>query len=290
MKGNSKRKLSGVILTLILAVTMVLGSTTTAFAAVDESLTDCEVTSNSWKNWPEGPAITGTTAVLIDADTGIVLYDKGKDVQRYPASITKVMTALLLLEQCPDLDAWVVMDENGLKDAYAGSSNVNPQAGEIFTVEQCLQMILVKSANDVASQIAAYIGGTIDHFAEMMNARAYELGARNTHFTNANGLEDTNHYTTAYDMALITREALKHQEFVDTIGTLQVTIPATNMSAERVYDTHMDLLMKDSGVYYEYCIGGKTGNTDIAQSTLVAVAQKDGRTLIGVIMHHPDWV
>ena len=269
------------------AAVMIVTSCLPASAAVDTAAV-FELTSNTWTNWPQAPDIAADTAVVMDLDTGAVLYDKGKDAQRFPASITKIMTALLILENCSDRNAQVTMTETGMADAYSGSSNVNPTLGEVFTVDQCLEMILVKSANDVSTQMAEYVGGSVQGFADMMNARAAELGCTNTHFCNASGLENNDHYTSPYDMALITREALKQDRFREILGMQSVTIPATNMSGERHYGTHVQMMVPGNQFYYESCIGGKTGYTDISKSTLVAVAQRDGRTLIGVIMGHPD--
>ena len=257
------------------------------FAAVDTSAV-FELTSNTWEKWPQAPDIQGDTAVVMDLDTGAVLYDKGKDAERYPASITKIMTSLLILENCSDMNAQVTMTETGMADAYSGSSNVNPTLGEVFTVEQCLQMILVKSANDVATQMAEYVGGSVQGFVDMMNAKAAELGCTHTHFCNASGLENDDHYTSPYDMALITREALKHDKFREIIGLQNITIPATNTSGARYYDTHIQMIVPGNQYYYEGCIGGKTGYTDISKSTLVAVAERDGHTLIGVVMGGTD--
>ena len=275
------------ILVAAAAAVMWLAGSSQIYAAVDTAAV-FELTSNTWENWPQAPDIQGDTAVVMDMDTGTVLYDKGMDAQRYPASITKIMTALLILENCSDMNAQVTMTETGLADAYSGSVNVQPVLGEVFTVEQCLQMILVKSANDVATQMAEYVGGSVQGFADMMNAKAAELGCRNTHFCNASGLENADHYTSPYDMALITREALKSDKFREIFDMYNITIPATNMSGERYYESHVQMNIPGNQFYYEDCIGGKTGYTDISKSTLVAVAERDGRTLIGVIMGHPD--
>ena len=258
-----------------------------AKAAVDLNAV-FSVESDGWEKWPQAPEVQGDTAVVIDADTGAVLYSKGMDAARFPASITKVMTALLVLENC-DLNGQVTMTETGMADAYSGSSNCLPQLGEVFTVEQCLQMILIKSANDVATQMAEYIAGSVQNFADMMNARAAQLGCINTHFSNANGLENDEHYTCAYDMALIMREALKYDKFREIIAMLDVTIPSTNLSGARYYETHVQMIVPGNPCYYESCIGGKTGYTDISRCTLVTCAEKDGVSLITVIMGHPDW-
>ena len=269
---------------LVLAVLLLAGAALPAAAQVDEGQTYFEVESNTWEGWPAGPDISAYTACVMDADTSQVLYAKGMDAERYPASITKVMTAILIMDNC-DMTSLVTMNEIGMADAYAGSSNITPTYGEIFTVEECLQMILVKSANDVSTQMAAYIAGSVEAFADMMNARAAQLGCTHTHFANASGLHDPNHYTSAHDIALIMQEALKYQKFREIISRLQVVIPETNYSGARYYDTHLEML-KEGRFYYEGTLGGKTGNTDEAMSTLVMAAERNGRTLIGVIMGH----
>ena len=254
----------------------------TAWAGVDTAAT-FQVDSNSWKNWPAGPDIQGDTAVVMELETGAVLYNKGMDAQRYPASITKIMTAMLVLENC-DLNGQVTMTETGMADAYSGSSNCLPKLGEVFSVEQCLQMIMIKSANDVSTQVAEYMSGSVQGFADRMNSRAAELGCQNTHFCNASGLENNDHYTSAHDMALIMREALKYDKFREILAMQNVTIPATNMSGERYYETHVQMMVPGNPYYYGGCFGGKTGYTDISKSTLVTCAQRDGITLIGVVM------
>ncbi|MGI6010605.1 MAG: D-alanyl-D-alanine carboxypeptidase family protein [Ruminococcus sp.] len=241
------------------------------------------IASNEISGWPQGADVYSETAVLIEADTGLVLYDKGKDEPRYPASITKVMTALLALENS-SLDEEVTFTETGLERIYEGT-NINMQVGEVLTMEQCLYAIMIKSANEVAAQVAEHVGGTQDAFVDMMNAKAQELGCTNTHFNNPSGLPDENHWTTANDMALIFREALKNEEFVKIIGTLSYTIPPTNMNPEsRTLTSHHALLVPSAPEYYEGCIGGKTGVTEISKNTLVTAAERDGMCLIAVVM------
>ena len=270
------------LLCLMLAAVLLLPLS--ASAAVDESQTYFPVESNTWEGWPEGPDIAAYTGCVMDADTGQILYAKGMDAERYPASITKIMTAILIMDNC-DMSSLVTMNEVGMADAYAGSSNITPTHGEIFTVEECLKMILVKSANDVSTQMAAFVAGSVEAFADIMNARAAALGCTHTHFANASGLHNPDHYTSAHDMALIMQEALKYQKFREIVSQQQVVIPETNFSGARYYDTHLEML-KEGRFYYEGTIGGKTGNTDEAMSTLVMAATRNGRTLIGVIMGH----
>lgn len=243
--------------------------------------------SNNWEDWPEGPSLWGQTACLMDVETGKVMFAKGANAERYPASITKVMTAIIVLENC-GLDDIVTMTETGLADAYWESSNINPVLGEQFTVQQCLEMLLVKSANDVATQLAEFTSGSVEAFAEAMNEKAASLGCQNTHFANASGLEDENHYTSAYDMCLIMREALTHDTITDIWAMPYVEIPATEFSEPRLYESHVYLMQQDNPYYYEYCFGGKTGYTDISLSTLVCAAEKDGVVLVGAVMGAPD--
>ena len=258
----------------------------TVFAEVDlEAVYDIE--SNSWEGWPEGPTMWGDTACLMDAATGAVMYSKGANAERFPASITKVMTAIVVLDNC-SLDEVVTMTETGLADAYWESSNIGPSLGEQFTVEQCLQMLLIKSANDIATQLAEHTSGSVEAFAQAMNDRAAGLGCMNTHFTNASGLEDDNHYTSAYDMCLIMREAIQYDTIREIMNMGYVEIPATEFSDTRIYETHVYLMQQDNPYYYEGCFGGKTGYTDISKSTLVCAAERNGIVLVGAVMGAPD--
>lgn len=240
--------------------------------------------TNYLAGWPQMSDISEESAVLMDADNGGIMYSLDRDVQRYPASITKILTCLLTIEN-KNMSDQVTMGQEALDVAIDGNSNINPVLGETFTVEQCLYMLMLKSANDVAVQLAVEVAGSVDAFADMMNERAALLGCTGTHFTNPSGLPDENHYTTANDMALIMRECLKNDTFRQIIATTAYTVPATNMTAEsRTYENHNRLIDSSSEYYYAYCIGGKTGYTEAAGRTLICVAQKEGRTLIGVTM------
>ncbi len=241
------------------------------------------IASNEISGWPQGADVYSETAVLMDADTGLVLYDKGKDEPRYPASITKVMTALLALENS-SLDEQVTFTATGLERMYEGT-NINMQVGEVLTMEQCLYAVMIKSANEVAAQVAEHVAGSQEAFVDMMNAKAQELGCTNTHFNNPSGLPDENHWTTANDMALIFREALKNEEFVKIIGTLSYTIDPTNLNPEaRTLTSHHALLVPTAPEHYDGCIGGKTGVTEISKNTLVTAAQREDLCLIAVVM------
>ena len=266
-------------------LTGVIGlSAVTVQAAEVDNGASYPITTNAIEGWPQGPDTYSETAVLMDADTGTILYNKGMDEKRYPASITKIMTALLALENS-NLDDQVTFTEECLADQTSDSGNIGMQVGEVLTMRQCLLALMIRSANDVATQIAVQIAGSVAAFADMMNQKAQELGCVNTHFVNASGMPDENHYTTAHDMALIFREAIKNQDFLDIIGTQSFTIDPTNMNPEsRTYSTHHALVAQGAPEYYEGCFGGKTGVTEASKNTLVSGATRDGMTLIAVAM------
>ena len=238
----------------LLAGVISLSAVTVQAAEVDNGAS-YPITTNAIEGWPQGPDTYSETAVLMDADTGTILYNKGMDEKRYPASITKIMTALLALENS-NLDDQVTFTEECLADQTSDSGNIGMQVGEVLTMRQCLLALMIRSANDVATQIAVQIAGSVSAFADMMNQRAQELGCVNTHFVNASGMPDENHYTTAHDMALIFREAIKNQDFLDIIGTQSFTIDPTNMNPEsRTYSTHHALVAQGAPEYYEGCFG-----------------------------------
>lgn len=249
--------------------------------------TPAAVATDNIQGWPKGPDTVSETAVLIDADTGAVLYDKGMDEYRYPASTTKIMTVLTAIENSSPKDT-VTFTETGVRDVTWDSSNIGMKLGETITMKDCWFAAIIKSANEVCAQMAEYVGGTEAQFIEMMNQRAKEIGCKNTHFANASGLPDANHYTTAHDLAKIMRAGLRNHRFRQVISGVNYTIPATNLSEARGMHTHMPLMAKESNLYYEGCIGGKTGNTNDAGHTLVTAAERNGRTYIAVTLRAPD--
>lgn len=268
----------------ILLVMAIVFHTNAVSAAVINNDAVYPVATNAIQGWVQGAEVSSETAIVMDADTGAILYNKGMDELRYPASITKVMTALLVLENC-SLSDQVTFTEACLGDQTSDSSNAAMQVGEILTVEQCLMLLMLKSANDVATQLGVHVAGDITAFSQMMNTRAQELGCKNTHFVNASGMPDENHYTTAYDMALIFREAIKNEDFLRIIGTIEFVLPPTNMNGEtRSFRTHHELLIEGSSLYCEGCFGGKTGGSSISKNTLISGATRNEMTLIVVSM------
>jgi D-alanyl-D-alanine carboxypeptidase len=162
------------------------------------------------------------------------------------------------------------------------------QLGEVLTMEDCLYVAIIQSANEVCAQIAEHVGGTEEHFIEMMNQKAQELGCENTHFVNASGLPDENHYTTAYDMAKILQAGLANKTFRKIIKKVNYTVPATNFSEARSFHTHIPLIAKESEYYDPDCIGGKSGYTQEAKYTLAVAAKRDDTTYIAVVMRADD--
>lgn len=243
------------------------------------------VESNEISGWPQGPQIEAEAAVVMDADTGAFLYSKNMDRKEYPASITKIMTALVAIES-GKLDSKIKFSENAVYNLEEGSSHVGIQVGEVLSMRRALYGLMLESANDVANGIAETVGGSISGFADLMNAKAAELGCVNTHFTNPHGLQNEEHYTCARDMALITQAALKHPTFQKIAGTTNYTCPKTNkVDEERYWYNHNQMIQENAEYYYEGCFGGKTGFTSDALNTLVSYAKKDGRTLICVELH-----
>ena len=260
-------------------LSMVLMMSAHVMAAVDLNA-KYEVDTNKIQGWPQAADIASDTGILMDADTGTVLFDKGGDQQRYPASITKIMTLLVAVENS-SMDEQVTFTETGVRNVAADSSNINSKVGEVMTMQDCLHALMIISANDAAAQIAEHVGGTEQNFIDMMNQRAAEIGCTNTHFTNSSGLPDENHYSSAKDMALIFREGLKNKDFRSVIGDADYTIQPTNMTSDkRVMHTHHPMFAPESDIYYPGCIGGKTGFTN-----LVTAVEQNGTTYIAVVMH-----
>lgn len=242
------------------------------------------ITTNSIAGWPQGPEITSTAAVIMEDSTNTVLYAKNADQQLYPGGTVKVMTTLLALENTQLTDQ-VTMTATGVSGVTDGGANISAQLDEVFTIEQCLYAMMLSSANDIALQVAEHIGGSVEGFVKMMNDRAAQLGCTGTVFTNPTGLPDENQHTTAHDMALIMKAAIDNDTFRTIAGTTSYTISATNVSGgERVLTNNFSMLNSANAAYYPNCIGGREGYTEASGSTLVCGAEKNGATLIAVVL------
>ncbi|MDO4531047.1 MAG: D-alanyl-D-alanine carboxypeptidase family protein, partial [Bacillota bacterium] len=230
------------------------------------------------------PAINAETAVLMDAASGNILYEKNAHQKMYPASITKLMTILLALEH-GELTDEITFSHDAVYSIEFGSAHIAIQEGETLTLEQVLRAIILRSANEASNGVAEYVDGSTEAFTKHMTERAKELGCKNTNFVTANGLHNENHYTTAYDMALIAQELLTLDTYRSMMSETYYEIPPTNKQEETRYlHGQHQMLNEPSAYYYEHAIGGKTGFTSEALNTLVTYAEKDGMELIAVVM------
>ncbi len=241
----------------------------------------------------EDPDIQAGAALLVDAETGHVLYAKNEHEQRAQASLTKIMVALLVLEEVDKPDGTMTLDEEitatarSLSNLTWDSSTANIKVGETMTVEDLLYCMLLKSANEVGDIFGEAKWGSWENLVARMNQRAAELGCVDTHFTNTSGLDDPQHYSSAWDIYLITREAMTHPTFMTVCSSKSHTVPATNMSDARELHTTNALL--DNWNYgpdymYDGAAGVKTGSTPEAGSCLVSTARRDDRTVISVVL------
>lgn len=270
--------------TALMILVMSLSFCCTAFAQATDTSTSEESNSTSSAENTEDLTLSAASAILMDAKTGEILYEKNAYEKQYPASITKLMTILLALEK-GELTDTITFSHEAVYSIEQGSAHIAIQEGETLTLEQVLYGIILRSANECANAAGEYVDGSLEAFAEHMTERAKELGCQNTNFVNANGLFDENHYTTAYDMALIAQELLKNETYRSLMSNTYYEIPATNKQSETryLYGQHQ-MLNPNSLYYYEYAEGGKTGYTVEAQNTLVTYAKKDDTELIAVVL------
>jgi len=235
------------------------------------------------------PEIESELYILIDARTGHIIHGQGIHQQGYPASMTKVMTALLLLEHGSPMDEIIYHSQSAIDSVVPWHSTIFYHVTENVTVEQALYAIMLRSANDVSNAIAEHVAGSMEAFADMMTARARELGALNTNFVNAHGLWEPEHVTTPYDMALIMQEAIKHEKFLEVISTQRYFFEGDGLEEEDegeynlIYNTN-SMLFPTSQFFNPDIVGGKTGFTNQSRQTLVSYGQRRDMGLITVVM------
>lgn len=264
------------ILIIIIAITLLLSNMTIVQAKKKQ-------TENQW---PKCPEINADSAIVMELSSGLILYEKNKMKKEYPASITKIMTTLLCLENS-SLNETVTFSKDAIFGIEVGSSAIGVDVGEKLTMKDALYAVMLASANEVAAGVAEHVAGSISSFSDMMNTKAKEIGCKNTHFINPHGLFDENHYTCAYDMALICREAFKLPAFQNITSTKQYQIPQTNKSKAPYWlSNHQQMLNPSKFPQYRYdtCIGGKTGYTQKARYTLVSFAKQGDMELVCVVM------
>lgn len=220
----------------------------------------------------------------MDANTGAILYAKDIHTHQFPASTTKILTCLLATEYC-DMDEIVTFSTEAVFGIPRDSSHIAMDVGQELTMEQCLNGILIRSANEVSFAVAEHISGNVEDFATLMNKRAKELGCLNSNFVNPNGLPDDNHYTTAYDLATIARAFFSNELLCKISSTRKLYIPASDKLPVEKVEYSSNLLFPGAKYAYPYLVGSKTGYTTVAKNSLVTCAEKDGMKLICVVLH-----
>ncbi len=242
----------------------------------------------------DGPELLSNAAILVNAESGEVYFEKNANERIQPASTTKLVTALLVVEAVErgdiGLSDEVTASDSSLYNLEYDSSNADPQIkpGETMSVQDLLYCTMLVSANEACNILAEYLSGSVSSFVDAMNARAQELGCEGTHFTNVNGLEDPDHYSTAADFARFACAAMEHDLFEQICGTQSYTVPATNMAGERSLKNTNLLLDENSEFHYSYADGIKTGYFSAAGYCLVSSAEKDDMRVIGVVMGGPS--
>lgn len=236
----------------------------------------------------DGPEVNAASAILVNKDTGNVIFDKNAYEKVYPASTTKVLTVLIIIDSVISgkysLDDTFPADNSIYFDIGADGSTAHIQPGEIMSVRDYLYCALLCSANEACNALAIFNSGSVEAFVSEMNAYAESIGCQNSSFINTHGMPDENHYTTAYDMYLIFNSAMSRSLFCEICSSVSYTVPATNMSGERYLQNSNMMLNEESDDYYRYAVMGKTGTTTAAGSCLVSTATKNGQTLIAVVM------
>ena len=249
------------------------------FSEIQQNLEPVEDTNQSGLN------IYSESAILMEAKTGKVLYDKDIYSRKYPASTTKILTAILAIENC-DLNEKAKASHTAVFSVKSGYSIANIQEGESFTIKELLDVLMLQSANEAANVIAEHVSGSVSNFANLMNKKAKEIGCLDSNFVNANGAHSDNHYSTAYDLALIARYCMQNEKFREIISKQQCSLPTTEIyTEERIFRNTNSLMQKNSKYYYPYCNGGKTGFTTPAKNCLISSSNKEGFELISVILH-----
>lgn len=254
---------------------------------VSLSLSVLPVYAKNESPWPKGPKVNAKSAIVMEASTGLILYEKNIHKKNYPASTTKLMTTLLALENS-SMDDVVDFSKDSVFNIERGSSHIGIDVGEKLTMEDCLYGIMLASANEVSYAVAEHISGSIENFSNLMNERAKELGCEDTHFINPHGLFDKNHYTSAYDLALISKELLKNESFRAINSTVNYVIGPTNIQKESRPLCNHHKMLKNSSYYYDGAFGGKTGYTVKARYNLATFASRDNIDLICIIMNEDN--
>ena len=235
---------------------------------------------------PSNFTVNAQYCMLSNMDTGEILYSKNADERLYPASITKLMTALVVCENVDDLNQTVTIDGDLLESLLGTDSSLSYIVkDEVLSIDQLLHYLLITSGNDTALVLAKYVGGTVDRFIEMMNETAAKLGMNSTHFDNPHGLPDDNHYITVNDIHKLATAAFAVEKIKTICGYSRYQMPATNLHGERTLSTTNFLIDKTTTYFYKYCTGGKTGYTESAGRCIVSTAEKEGMHYLSIVMN-----
>lgn len=246
------------------------------------------VQSNEWPNWPAGPQVGAYSAILMDVDTGAILYDKNSHTEMFPASTTKMLTCLLALEkEGSNLNDLVYFSKEAVESVTLDASNMGLNVGNKMTLEECLYGILVASANEISNAVAEYTTGDIPSFVKLMNERAKEIGCLNTHFNNVHGYTDPNHYSSAYDLALIGKEFFSNELLAKMSRTPSYHWYPTEYQPDDMQLGSTNYFLKGRK-YCEGLVGSKTGFTDESRCVLVTCAERNGMRLIAVVMQEEN--
>lgn len=234
--------------------------------------------------YAETPEITAYSAIVFDCTDNRILYEKNCHEKIYPASMTKVLTAILVIENC-NLSDEVAISKNAIEQIESGYLTSNLKEGEILTIEQLLNLLLISSYNDIANVLAEYVAGNTEEFVVMMNNKAKEIGCTNSNFVNSSGIHNQEHYSTAYDLALIGKYAMQFPEIREIVNKIYYKLGATNKYSgeDRIYETTNEILLSGSTNYYKYAKGIKTGFTTPAGNCLMTYSEKNDLPLIAVV-------
>ena len=287
------KKRTGFLIVIIYFINIIGFSHGNIWASVETDMSEAASSESSVVvsehiEYPEAPEVHGESVILMEADTGAIIYERNSHEKLYPASITKIMTGLLTIENC-SMEDIVTYERDILSALPYDAAKLGLVSGEEMTVKDSLYSLMLRSSNDVAVGLAYKISGSEEEFAKLMTERAKTAGAVDTNFANSTGLHDVNHYTTAYDMAMITRAAITNPIFYEISGTDEYVLEPTNKcTTPRTQKNRHEMLVSSMQGYYSYAVAGKTGYTDEAGRTLVTVAKRDGKTFICVFMKTTD--
>jgi len=287
MKITYRKFLSILLSSVLLSGLFIIPSfaTETDTQVINEHRQNIPIESNQIPNWPVGPTTSAQSAILMEADTGIILYSKNIHEKLYPASITKILTAIVAYENC-EMNETVTFSYDAVSSIdWRTDANMGINAGDSITMEQALYGMLVGSANEAAYAIAEHVAGNIDAFSNLMNEKAAALGCTDSHFVTPNGIHDENHYTSSHDMALIAQAFFSNNYLATISNTPSHKIPSgPNQPNDNMIVYAKSKLFPGKEYAYEYLRGTKTGYTQEAGQTLVSCAEKDGMKLICVVM------